>query len=126
MRLYAVGAADDQNGIVEDTQGTLGLRREVDMAGGIEQSDRPAVALQHGLLGEDGNAALALDLEGIQKGIAVIHPAQRPPGTAAEQQRFRKRRLSGIHMGQQRYTARGLSSLILHAKRLLLLFVWRL
>ena len=77
MALHAVRAADDEHGVVEHLKRALHLGGEIDMAGRVEQCDVRVAAVQHRLLGEDGDAALALKRFGIQKGVAVIDAAER-------------------------------------------------
>lgn len=76
MSLDAVGAADDQNGVIQDLKGALHLRREIHVSRGVQKGESQVPAWQPGLLGEDGNAPRPLQAVGIQKGVLVIHPAQ--------------------------------------------------
>ena len=77
VALHAVRAADDKDRVVEHLQGALCFGGEIDVARRIEQRDVRAAAVEHCLLGKDGDAALALERFGVQKGIAVIDAAER-------------------------------------------------
>ena len=77
VALHAVRAADDKDRVVEHLQGALRFGGEIDVARRIEQRDVRAAAVEHRLLGKDGDAALALERFGVQKGVAVIDAAKR-------------------------------------------------
>ena len=77
VALHAVRAADDKDRVVEHLQGALCFGGEIDVARRIEQRDVRAAAVEHRLLGKDGDAALALERFGVQKGVAVIDAAER-------------------------------------------------
>ena len=103
--LYAVGAGDHQNGTVQHLQRPLHLCGKVHMTRRVQQGDAGISQFQHGLLGEDGNAPLALHGVRVQKRVLMIHPPQPPDGAGAVQQRLRKGGFPGVHMGQYPYTA---------------------
>ena len=98
--LDPVGAADHQHGAVQHRHGALRLRREIHMPRGIHQDDLPVVGFQTGLLGENGDAPLPLQIVAVQVGVSVIHPPQSPQLAAAIQKGFRKRGLTRVHMGK--------------------------
>ena len=98
--LDAVGAGDHQNGAVQNGQAPLRFRGKVYMAGGVHQSDVPPGGGEPGLLGENGDAPGPLQIVGVQVGIAVIHPAQSPPGAGGIEQSLGKGSLARVHMGQ--------------------------
>ena len=81
MALDAVGAADDQDGVVHHLQSALGLGGKVHMAGGVQQRQLGAGQFQHRLLGKDRDAPRPLQRVGVEKGVPMVHPpqfAQRP------------------------------------------------
>ena len=78
MALHAVGAADHQDGVVQHLQRPLHLRGEIHVPRRIQQRYLHLAQRQHRLLGEDGDAPLPLQLEGVQKGVLMVHPPQLP------------------------------------------------
>ena len=101
VALDAGGRADDQNGAVQHIQRPLHLRGEIHMPRGVQQGGVEVVGqVKGGLLGEDGDAPLPFQCEGIEKGVAVIHPPKGADGAGDIQHGLRKSRFSGVHMGQ--------------------------
>ncbi len=78
--LYAVDAADDQDGVVQHLEHPLRFTGEVHVAGGVQQRHVPRPQRQVGLAGEDGDAPLPLQLVGVHGGVAAVHP----PGPAQQ------------------------------------------
>ena len=78
VALDAVGAADNQHGVVQHGQGALHLGGEVHMPRGVQQGEDGVPPGELRLLGEDGDAPLPLLGVGVQKGVPVVHPAQLP------------------------------------------------
>ena len=76
VALHAIRSADNQDGIVQNLQRAFGLGRKINMAGRVQKGDACAAHRKHGLLCKNGDAALALQGLCVQKGIAVVHPAQ--------------------------------------------------
>ena len=73
------------------------------MSGRVQQHEvRPGI-IEVGLLGEDGDAALALDLLGVEVGVAVVDAAAGAYGPGLEEHGLRERRLAGIDMGEEPY-----------------------
>ena len=101
VALNPVGAADDQNGIVQHLEGALHLRGEVHVPRCVQQGNGQILERQHCLLGEDRDAAFPLLAVGIQKGILVIHPAQLAQPPASIEQSLRQSGLTRVNMGQQ-------------------------
>ena len=60
VRLHAVRAAYDNNGIVQHLHGAFGLRGKVDVTGGVQQCDLNFTGGKTRLLGKYRNAALTL------------------------------------------------------------------
>ena len=104
MALYAVRTADHQDGRIQHLQGAFHLGRKIHMAGRVQQGYLRIPERHDGLFGENCDTALTFKGIRIQKRIAMIHAAKSPHRAAAIQQRFRKRRLARIHMGQQTRT----------------------
>ncbi len=76
MPLHTVRAADDEDRVVEHLKCALRLRGEIDVSRRVEQRDVRVAAIHHSLLGKDGDAALAFERLGVQKGVAVIDAAE--------------------------------------------------
>ena len=100
MALDSVGAADDQNGIVQHPHGPLRLAGEVHVARRIQKGDGGLPQRQDGLLGKDGDAPLPLDGVGVQKSVLVVHPAQTTERPTPVEQAFRQGSFARVHMGQ--------------------------
>ena len=100
MALHAVRAADDKDRVVEHLQGALRFGGEIDVARRIEQRDVRAAAVEHRLLGKDGDAALAFECFGIQKGIAVIDAAERAQCARGIQKALGEGRFARVDMGE--------------------------
>ena len=101
MALDACRAADHQNGAVQHVQCPLHLCREIHVARGIQQSGMETTRqIQHRLFGKDGDASLAFQMEGIEKGVAVIYPAQHPDGAGDIQHSLGKGGFAGVDMGK--------------------------
>ena len=76
--------------------GLLGQRR----AGGVDQGKMPVIDGKAGLARKHGNAPLPLNLVGVQRGIAMVHPAKAANGPRVVQQLFRQGGFACVHMGQ--------------------------
>ena len=100
MALNAVGAADDQNGVVQNLQRTLHLGGEVHMTRRVEDGDVPLRQRQARLLGKDGDAPGALLRVGVQKGVAVVHAAQFAQLSALIEHRFGQGRFARVNVGE--------------------------
>ena len=77
MALYAVGRADDEDGVVQNLQRPLHLRRKVDVARRVEQNEAAARQIEHSLLGKDRDAALTLLRVRVKERIPVVDAAHR-------------------------------------------------
>ena len=100
MGLHAVRAADDQQRAVEHLQAALRLRREIDMSRRVQQRQLAVPEGQHRLLGEDRDAALALETVGIQKAVPVIDAPQFFQFSREVQKGLAERGLPRVHMGK--------------------------
>ena len=109
LGLDALGAVDDHDRGVGGHKGTVGILREVLVAGGIEDVDAGAVIgeLQH--RGGDGNTALLLDVHPVRDGMLGRTLAlDRTGGLNAagiEQQLLGKRGLTGVRVADDRECA---------------------
>ena len=99
VALHPVGAADDQNGAVQHLQGALHFCGEVHVARGVQQRQLHAVQGQDGLLGENGDAPLPLQGEGVQKGVPMVHPAQLLDAAAEVQHGLGQGGFARVHVG---------------------------
>ena len=104
VALDPVGAADDQNGVVQHLEGALHLAGEVHVAGGVQQGDGHGLQGEHRLFGEDGDAPLPLLGVGVQKGVPVVHPAQAAQLAAGVQKSLGQGGLARVHMGQNAHS----------------------
>ena len=86
MALYAVSTGDHQHGAVQHLQRPLHFGGKVYMARGVQQRHPGISQFQHRLLGENGDAPLALHGVGIQKSVLMVHPAQAADGSGPVQQ----------------------------------------
>ena len=76
VALHAVRTADDKYRVVEHLQGALGLGGEVHVPRGVEQGEFGVFESEHRLLGENGDPALALQAEVVEKGVFVVDSAE--------------------------------------------------
>lgn len=100
MALYAVGAGDHEDRVVEHTQHTFGFGGEVHVAWGVEQREVQVAATHGCLVGMDGDAALFLQRFGVEEGVAVVHSPKFADAAGAVQQRLGQCGLARIHMRQ--------------------------
>ncbi len=70
LRQRPLGGVHQQQNPVDHLQGAFDLAAEVGVAGGVDDIDLDALVAHRGVLGEDGDAALALE-------IARIHHPSR-------------------------------------------------
>ena len=75
MRLHAVRAADDQHRTVEHLQCALHLRRKVNVTGCVQQCHLGVRQGELRLLGENCDAARALERKRIEERILMVHAA---------------------------------------------------
>ena len=101
MSLNAVGSADDQHCTVQNGQSPLCLCGKIHMPRCIYQGYITLLCFQAGLFGKNGDSSGPLQTVSIQIGIAMVHPAQGPQGSAAVKQCLGKGGLAGIYMGKK-------------------------
>ena len=75
MRLHAVRTADDQHRTVEHLQCALHLRRKVNVTGRVQQCHLGVRQRELRLLGENCDAARALERKRIEERILMVHAA---------------------------------------------------
>ena len=109
LGLDALGAVDDHNSSVGGHKGTVGILREVLVAGGIEDVDAGAVVgeLQH--RGSNGNTALLLDVHPVRDGMLgralALDRAGSLDAAGIEQQLLGKGGLTGVRVADDRECA---------------------
>ena len=109
LGLDALGAVDDHDCGVGGHKGTVGILREVLVAGGIEDVDAGAVVgeLQH--RGSNGNTALLLDVHPVRDGMLgralALDRAGGLNAAGIEQQLLGKRGLTGVRVADDRECA---------------------
>ena len=98
MALDPVGAADDEDRVVENLQGAFGLGGEIDMSRGVKQGEAHVAVIEDRLFGKNRNAPVAFQGVVIEKGVAVIDPAELTEVTGAVHQRLGQGRFTGVDM----------------------------
>ncbi len=78
MRLYAVCAADYQNGRVENSQNAFRFGGKIAVSRRIHQHEIGRTVMKQSGLCEDGNAPAAFQRGAVQKTVAMIHAAESP------------------------------------------------
>ncbi len=76
MALYAVGAADDQNGIIQGMKGPFHLCGKIHVARRVEKSHLDTGVFKHSLLGKDGDSSQPFQFMGVQICISIINSAE--------------------------------------------------
>ena len=69
LRQRPLGGVDQHQGAVHHIENALDLAAEIGVAGRVDDIDPGVVPDQRGRLGEDGDAALALEVVGIQRAL---------------------------------------------------------
>ena len=72
LRQRAFAGVDQQHHAVDNLEGALDLAAEIAVAGRVDDVDLHAVVTHAGDLGEDGDAALALQVVGIHDAVDVL------------------------------------------------------
>ena len=99
--LDTVGAADNENSIVQHTQGALGFRGKINVTRGIQKSNLRITKRKPCLFGKDGDSSGPLQSMGIKKAISVINSPHLFDLTGKIKKPFGKGGFTGIHMGQK-------------------------
>ena len=100
VALHAVRRADHEDCRVQHLERALGLRGEVHMSRGVQQGEFRVFRAEHGLLGENGDAALPLLFVSVKESIARVDPPCLPENAGLAEQRLGKRGLSRVDMGE--------------------------
>ena len=69
LRHGALGGVDEQNDAVDHLQDTLDLAAEVGVARGVDDVDLRVAVAHGGILGQDRDAALALQIVGVHNAV---------------------------------------------------------
>ena len=77
VRLDAVRSVRQQDRRIQRGKRALRFRREIDVTGRVDQRIAPPAIKEIRLIGKHGNAALTLDLIGIQHGASAIDAPER-------------------------------------------------
>jgi hypothetical protein len=72
LRERTFAGVDEQHDAVDDFEGALDLAAEIAVAGGVDDIDFDALVPDAGDLGEDRDAALALELVGVHDALGVF------------------------------------------------------
>ena len=97
LRHHAFGRIDQQHDAIDHRQDALDLAAEIGMARRVDDIDADAVPLDAGAFGQDGDAALALQIVGVHG--AVGHLLVLAHRTGLAQQRVHQRGLAMVDMG---------------------------
>ena len=100
MALHAVCAAEDKECTVQHLQNPLHLGGKIHMARRVQQGDFQLAQGEHGLFGENCDAALPLQRVGIEKGVAMIDPAQPAQLAAGVEHGLGEGGLARVDMGE--------------------------
>ena len=82
LRQRAFGGVDQQQDAVDHLEGALDFAAEIGVAGGVDDVDLLAVVEDGGVLGEDGDAALALEVVGVHDALGDGFVGAESPGLA--------------------------------------------
>ncbi len=85
LRQRPFGRVDEQHDAVDHRQRALDLAAEIGVAGGIDDVDQQVVVVHRGVLGQNRDAALALEVGAVHR--ALGHPLVGAEGAALVQQR---------------------------------------
>ena len=109
LGLDALGAVDDHDRGVSSHKGTVGILREVLVAGGIEDVDAGAVIGELQNRGSNGDTALLLDVHPVRDGMLgralALDRAGGLNAAGIEQQLLGKRGLTGVRVADDRECA---------------------
>ena len=97
LRQRPFGGVDEQQHAVDHRQHALDLAAEVGVARGVDDVDEQVLVVDRGVLGEDRDAALALEVGVVHR--ALGDPLVRAEDAALVQQRVDQRRLAVVDVG---------------------------
>ena len=107
LRHRAFSGVDQQHHTVNHRQDALDLTAEVGVPGGVDDVDTGVLPLDRGHLGEDGDAALALDVVGVHS--AFSHALVLAELAGLFQQAIHQRGLTMVNVRDDRDVAQDLS-----------------
>ena len=93
----ALGGVHQEDDAVDHFQDALHLPAEVGVAGGVHDVDLHIPVLDGGVLGQDGDAPLPLQVAGVHH--PVLDLLVGPKGAALFEHLVHQRRLSVVHVG---------------------------
>ena len=82
LRQRAFGSVDEKHDAVDHFEGALDFPAKIGVAGGVDDVDLLAFVEDGGVFGEDGDAALALELVGIHDPLGDGFIGAESPGLA--------------------------------------------
>ena len=103
LRQRPLGRIDQHDGPVHHVEDALDLAAEVGVTRRVDDVDAGVVPQDGGTLGQDGDAALALEIVAVH-GLR-LHPLILAEGAGLLQQRIDQRRLAVVHVGDDRNIA---------------------
>jgi hypothetical protein len=105
----ALGGIDEQQHAVDHRQAALDLAAEVGVARGVDDVELHVAVLDRGVLGEDRDALLALEVHRVHD--ALVHVLVGAERAGLPQHRVDQRRLAVVDVGNDRDVAEVLSAL---------------
>ena len=103
LRQRALRRVHQQQHRVDHVQAALDLAAEVGMTGGVDDVEVDAVVLHRGLLGQDRDALLALQVAGVHD--ALHDDLVDAEGAGLAEHRVHERGLAVVHVGHDRHVA---------------------
>ena len=94
LRQRPLGGVDEEQHAVDHRQRALDLAAEIGVARRVDDVDEHVLVVDGGVLGEDGDAALALEVRVVHR--ALGHPLVRAEDAALVEQRVHQRRLAVV------------------------------
>ena len=103
LRQRPLGGVDQQQHAVDHRQAALDLAAEVGVAGGVDDVELDVLVAQRGVLGEDRDALLALEVHRVHD--AVVDVLALAEGAGLPQHGVDERRLAMVDVGDDRDVA---------------------
>ncbi len=100
LRQRSLGGVHQQQDTIDHLQGPLDLAAEIGVAGGVDDVDLDALVAHGGVLGEDGDAALTLEIAGVHH--AFGNPFVGAEGAALPQHGIHQGGLAVVDVGDDR------------------------
>ena len=110
LRQRALGRVDEQQRSVHHRQPALHLAAEIRMTGRVDDVQLDALVVHRGVLGEDRDPLLALQVHGVEHSRRDLLPGAK--GTRLPQHRVDQGRLAVIDVGDDRHVANVLPELL--------------